>query len=60
MAEDPELPLDPVIEAFKSGVDRSLIEAQLRRSIDERIQRMIAALKLAEALREAGRKQRSS
>jgi hypothetical protein len=58
--EDPELPPDPVIEAFKAGVDRTLIEAQLRRSIDERIQTMMAALTFAEALREAGRRQSSS
>jgi hypothetical protein len=59
-AEDPDLPRDPVIEAFKAGVDRTLIEAQRRRSIDERIQTMVAALELAEALHQARRQQRSS
>ena len=59
-ADDPELPRDPVIEAFKAGVDRTLIEAQLRRSIDERVQAMVDALALADALREAGRRQSSS
>ena len=57
---EPELPRDPVIEAFKTGVDRTLIEAQLGRSIDQRIQTMMAALELAEALHEAGRRQRAS
>lgn len=50
----PLLP-DPVINAYKPGVDRTLLEEQLRRSVDERVHRMIEALKLAEALREAGR-----
>ena len=54
-ADDPHLQADPVIDAFKIGVDRTLIEAQLRRSIDERVQTMMAALELAEALRKAGR-----
>jgi hypothetical protein len=57
---DPDLPPDPVIEAYKKDVDRSLIEAQLRRSIDERVRTMIAALEFAESLRAAGRQQPSS
>jgi hypothetical protein len=47
--------VDPVIEAYKKDVDRTLIREQLRRSPDERVQRMIGALRLAEALRRAGR-----
>ena len=47
--------MDPVIEAYKKDVDRTLIREQLRRSPDERVQRMIGALRLAEALRRAGR-----
>jgi hypothetical protein len=53
---EPALPADPVIEAYKRGVDRTLIVAQLRRSVDERIETMIGALAFAEALREAGRR----
>lgn len=49
---------DPVIEAFKKDVDRTLIREQLRRSVDARVRNMIAALRFAEALREAGRRQR--
>ena len=48
---------DPVIEAFKKDVDRTLIREQLRRSVDARVKNMIAALRFAEALREAGRRQ---
>ena len=47
---------DPVIEFYKRDVDRTLIREQLRRSVDERVRNMIAALRFAEALREAGRR----
>lgn len=48
---------DAVIDAYKKDVDRTLIREQLRRSVDVRVQNMIAALRFAEALREAGRRQ---
>ena len=51
---------DPVIEVYKRDVDRTLIREQLRRSIDERVRTMIAALRLATALRDAGRADRES
>ena len=47
---------DPVIEAYKKDVDRTLIREQLRRPVDVRVRNMIAALRFAEALREAGRR----
>ena len=43
----------PVIEVYKRGVDRTLICEQLRRSVDERVQNMIAALRLVDELRAA-------
>ena len=46
---------DPVIEAYKAHVDRSLIREQLRRTIDERVRNMVASLRFAESLRHAGR-----
>ena len=49
---------DPVIELYKRDVDRTLIREQLRRSVDERVLRMISALGLAEGLHEAGRQRR--
>lgn len=49
---------DPVIEVYKRGVDRTLLREQLRRTIDERVQRMIAALRLAAELRAAGQRER--
>lgn len=58
MAPITSIPPDPVIDAYKRDVDRTLIIEQLRRSVDERVHRMIEALRLAEALREAGRARR--
>ena len=54
----PPLEPDPVIEAYKRDVDRTLIREQLRRSVDERVRRMIGALRLAEELRASGRRRR--
>ncbi|HEY6361761.1 MAG TPA: hypothetical protein VIX63_11690 [Vicinamibacterales bacterium] len=45
---------DPVIEAYKKDVDRTLLREQLRRSVDVRVRNMIAALRFAEELRRAG------
>jgi hypothetical protein len=42
---------DPVIETYKRDVDRTLIRENLKLTIDERVGRMIKALRLAEALR---------
>ena len=47
------IPPHPIIEVYKRGVDRTLIREQLRRSIDERVDNMIAALRLVEELRAA-------
>lgn len=54
-----DLEPDPVIELYKRDVDRSLIREQLRRSVDERVRNMIAALRFTEALREAVRRQQA-
>lgn len=56
--DDERFEPDPVIEAYKKDVDRTLIHEQLRRSVDVRVRNMIAALRFAEALREAGRRAR--
>jgi hypothetical protein len=56
--DEEELQPDPVIDVFKRDVDRTLIREQLRRSIDERVRNMIAALRLAEGLHEAHQRKR--
>jgi hypothetical protein len=49
-----DVSVDPVIEAYKKDIDLTLIREQLRRTPDERVERMLAALRLAEELRAAG------
>ncbi len=50
---------DPVIEAFKKDVDRTLLRANLKLSPEERLRKMHAALRGALVLREAYKKSRS-
>lgn len=49
---------DPVIEAYKQGIDRSLLRANLRLSPAERLRRMEELLQFAQKLREAGKRLR--
>jgi hypothetical protein len=46
---------DPVIEAYKDGIDRTLIRENLRRTPEERFLQLMALQEFAEELREAGR-----
>ena len=41
----------PVIEAYKKDVDRTLLRENLRLTTTERVRKMIAALRFAEAVR---------
>jgi hypothetical protein len=52
----PPLEPDPVIEAYKKDVDRTLLRANLQRTITERIEALIELQKLAEEARRAGRR----
>jgi hypothetical protein len=42
---------DPVIEAYKKDVDLTLLRENLRLTTGERVDKMIAALRFAEAVR---------
>jgi hypothetical protein len=42
--------VDPVIEAYKKDVDRTLLRANLALTVEERIRKMIAALRLVEEI----------
>jgi len=50
-----DLPPDPVIEAYKPGVDRTLLRANLKLTHEERLRNLMALQKFAEELRRAGR-----
>ena len=47
--------LDPtaVIEAYKKDVDRSLLKENLKLTTSERVEKMVSALRFAEAVRES-------
>jgi hypothetical protein len=56
MAAGSELPFisldpDPVIEAYKKDVDRTLIRENLKLTVEERVKKMIGALRLVEEIR---------
>lgn len=42
---------DPVIEAYKKDVDRTLLRENLKLTTTERVEKMIAAHRFAEAVR---------
>jgi hypothetical protein len=46
---------DPVIEAYKRHVDRTLLRQNLRRSVTERVANLMALQRLAVEARRAGR-----
>ena len=61
MTERPRsLEPDPVVELYKQGVDRTLIRENLRRSVEERFERLIELQRFAEELRRAGADARRS
>ena len=51
-------PPDPVIEVYKRDVDRTLLRANLRLTVDERFERLMELQRFAEELRAAGKRAR--
>jgi len=47
---------DPVIEAYKRDIDRTLIRQNLSRSVEERLQALIELQRFAEELGRAGKR----
>ena len=45
------LDLDPVIEAYKKDVDRTLLRENLKLTVEQRVQKMLAALRFVEEIR---------
>jgi hypothetical protein len=50
---------DPVVEAYKKDIDRTLIRANLKLTVEERFRNAMALARFADELREAGRKLRA-
>lgn len=51
----PRLDPDPVIEAYKADIDRSLLRQNLRRTVAERLANLVALQQLAEEARRSGK-----
>lgn len=52
---DVSLAPDPVIDAYKAGVDRTLLRERLTRSVEERLRDLMQMQAVVEELRRAGR-----
>jgi len=55
----PDLPPDPVIEAYKKDVDVTLIRENLKLTHEERARKLLALQRMADELRRAGRELRT-
>jgi hypothetical protein len=49
---------DPVVEAYKKDVDRTLIRENLKLTVEERFLKAMAHMRFAEEMRRAGREAR--
>ena len=49
---------DPVVEAYKKHIDRTLIRENLRLTVDQRFQQLMELQRFAEELKDAGREAR--
>jgi hypothetical protein len=47
--------IDDIIEVYKKDVDRGLLRENLRLTVDQRVRKMISALRFAEAVRQSRR-----
>lgn len=45
---------DPVIEAYKKDIDRTLLRENLKLTVEERVKKMQAALRFVEEIRRSG------
>lgn len=53
--EEPEPWVDPVVEAYKRDIDRTLLRENLKLTPDQRLRKLQALQRWAEELRRAGR-----
>ncbi|MBA2302595.1 MAG: hypothetical protein H0W08_08170 [Acidobacteria bacterium] len=58
--DDSPLEPDPVIEAYKKGIDRSLLRERLKKTPAERVEDLVALVAFADELAAAGRRTRQS
>ena len=56
--DDTQAGPDPVVEAYKKDIDRSLLRENLRRPVEERIRNLVRLQRFADELRRVGRSRR--
>lgn len=56
----PRVATDPIVEAFKRDIDRSLLRRNLEKTPDERIESLQALARFAKEARRAGRAERKT
>ena len=49
-----DTPTDPVIEAYKTGIDRTLLRENLKLTFEQRVQKHLRAAQMMEELQRAG------
>jgi hypothetical protein len=54
--DDEAIPPDPVIEAYKKDVDRTLLRENLKKTVEERFRALMELQRFADELRRAGRR----
>jgi hypothetical protein len=59
MKDAPRPEPDPVVEAYKKDIDRTLIRENLKLTVEERFRKSMALARFAEEMRRAGREARS-
>ena len=58
MNDEPGPTPDPVVEAYKAGIDRTLIRENLKLTVEQRFRKAMELACLADELRRAGRESR--
>lgn len=59
MQDVPRRDPDPVVEAYKKDIDRTLIRENLKLTVEERFRKAMALARFADELRRAGKAARS-
>ncbi|HEY3456391.1 MAG TPA: hypothetical protein VGK64_17570 [Bryobacteraceae bacterium] len=59
MQDVPRPDPDPVVEAYKKDIDRTLIRENLKLTVEERIRKAMALARFADEVRRAGKAARS-
>jgi len=59
MDQEPRPGRDPLVEAYKKDIDRTLIRENLKLTVEERFRKAMALARFADEMRRAGKQARS-